>query len=126
MNRKRKAEEQKECEYFHEWLCIKKIRHHHSPNGELRYRKRLPSGKVICPDGIKLKKMGTSAGFPDFFIPYASKDYHGLFIEMKKREGGKLSMPQNEWLYFLISQGYLAVMCEGWIQASKIVENYFQ
>jgi hypothetical protein len=106
--------ETKQCEYFHEWLCIKNIWHHHSPNGELR-------NKII---GAKLKRMGTSAGFPDYIIPYAKKSYYGLYIEVKSANG-KLSPTQKEWFKFLNEQNYLAVSCKGWLEATKIVEDYF-
>ena len=63
------------------WLRREGIAHHHSPNGEKRDRHV----------GAKLKAMGTSPGFPDFFIPgwgqIDGKRYPILFIELKALDG---------------------------------------
>src|SRR5690606_17520809 len=89
--RGRKAEvvcpsEQEEQFRVHFWLEKKGIVHHHSPNG----------GHRDIREAAKFKRLGTSAGFPDLELPYARKGYHGLYIELKRVKGGKLS-DRQEW-----------------------------
>ena len=44
-------------------------------------------------EGRKFKLMGVRKGVPDLFLSIPNKDYHGLYIELKK-PGGKLSLEQ--------------------------------
>lgn len=102
-----------------DWLRKAGIEHHHSPNGE----KRDP--RV----GAKLKAMGTSAGFPDFFIPgaghMAGKPYPALFIELKAMDG-VVSDVQRAWLDLLVGCGYYACVAYGFAELQSIVQNYFK
>ena len=52
--------------------------------------------------------------------------YHGLFIEMKRQKGGKVSDAQKAWISALIDQGYLAVVCYGWKDAAELIEDYLE
>lgn len=108
--------EQEDQIAFIQWFRIKypKIMIAASANGGYR---RLLEAK-------KLKEMGVSAGFPDLTIPYPKGIYHGLYIEMKKKDRGKLSWPQIDWLNYLRKQGYKAEVAYGLDQAIKITEEY--
>ena len=96
------------------WMDKMGIAHHHSPNGGFRDAR----------EGAKFKRMGTSAGYPDFVLPYARKGYHGLYIEVKRRYGGKLSEAQIYWRDLLIREGYAWYEAKGADQCIKIVQNY--
>src|SRR5574343_309859 len=56
---------------------------HHIPNGGLRDPKT----------AVQLKQMGVLKGVPDLFLPLACFKWHGLYIELKTKEG-KLSVEQ--------------------------------
>ena len=86
----------------------------HIPNGGSR-------GKV---EAARFKAEGVKAGVPDLFLPVARGQYHGLFIEMKREKGGKVSDAQKAWIAALIDQGYLAVVCYGWKDAAELIEDY--
>lgn len=107
--------EQQEQFVAHAWLTKKNVIHHHSPNGG--YRNPI--------EAAKFKRLGTSAGFPDLFIPYPRKGYHGLFIELKRVSGGKLSPEQVKWGEFLQRQGYAWYEAKGFADVEKIVKDYF-
>lgn len=54
-------------------------------------------GKRSYQYGSRMKRMGMQKGFPDLFFPYARKNAHGLFIEMKVN-GRKPTIDQIEWI----------------------------
>lgn len=73
----------------------------------------------------RLKQSGLTPGIPDLFLAIPRPPYHGLFIEMKAIKG-KPSSLQKAWLKALNTQGYLAVVCYGFEEAKKIIEDYLK
>lgn len=61
---------------------------------------------------------------PDICLPAARGKYHGLYIELKRRKGGKVSAQQREWLEALEEAGYRAIVCRGWDEARTEIERY--
>lgn len=96
------------------WLDKKGIRFFAIPNGGWR----------SMTEAIKFKRCGVKAGVPDLCIPFPIYPYHGLYIELKRTKGGKLSDEQDNWLNYLRSQGYYAVVAKGFDEAKEIVEHY--
>lgn len=72
----------------------------------------------------KLKLEGVRPGVPDLFLPVARGAYHGLFIEMKAPEGGRVSKEQKDWIEWLNGAGYKAVVCKGFDEARAAIEEY--
>jgi VRR-NUC domain len=97
------------------WLDKMGIRFYAIPNGGLR----------SYTEAVKLKRGGVKAGVPDICIPMPSGGFHGLYIELKRTVGGKLSSEQAEWLAFLDDQGHIAVCAKGFEEAKRYVEDYF-
>ena len=87
---------------------------HHIPNG----------GKRDKVTAAKLKTEGVSAGVPDICLPAPRGKWHGLYIELKRQRGGKLSEEQKKWLRFLKKQGYFVAACEGWEEARDMIFGY--
>ena len=98
------------------WMTKANIVHFAIPNGGLR----------STLEGFKFKREGVKSGVPDIFIPTPMGDYHGLFIELKRKQGGRISEYQRYWLDYLNSQGYLAKVACGFDEAKAIVETYFR
>jgi len=67
---------------------------------------------------------GMVAGEPDLFLPCARHKYHGLFIELKRVKGGKVSADQRRWLTFLNSEGYFAQVAKGHKEAIAMIKFY--
>lgn len=86
------------------------------PNGGLR--------KIQV--AMKLKAEGVRSGVPDLMLAVPHGQYHGLFIEMKKSEGGRASDNQKTMMRNLITLGYKAVICHGWMAAKQCIEQYFK
>lgn len=80
-------------------------------------------GKRSAVAGGILKRAGMQSGFPDLFIPKASKGYHGLFIEMKVGKN-KPTERQNEWLKTLSEEGYAVCVRYGSADAIATIERY--
>ncbi len=82
------------------------------------------AGKRSAVTGHNLNVMGMSSGFPDIEVPFPSGGYHGFYVEMKKKEGGKLSENQIKWLTYLRSVGYYAEEAKGFEQARQMFLDY--
>lgn len=86
----------------------------HIPNGGKR-------GKI---EAARFKAMGVKAGVPDLCLPVPKGGYHGLYIEMKRRKGGRVSRDQREWIDGLRKNGYCVYRCDGCHQAQYVLEAY--
>lgn len=102
------------------WADMQSYKHpelamlYHIPNG----------GSRNSAEAANLKKQGVKPGVPDICLPVPRGKYHGLYIELKRIKGGKLSSFQREWLQALAKQGYKALCCEGWKEASEEILAY--
>ena len=86
------------------------------PNGGKRHH------KTACT----LKAEGVKAGVPDIFLPVARCGCHGMFIEMKRKKGGRLSDSQRNFLRSADEQGYLCIVPEGWEEAARWILGYLK
>lgn len=94
---------------YPEWKLLFAI-----PNGGLR-------NKVVA---AKLKAEGVMPGVPDLFFSKPCGEYHGLYIEMKRPKGGRLSSVQDEMAELLMKQGYAVACCEGAQEAIETLAAY--
>lgn len=74
--------------------------------------------------GARLRDEGVLAGVPDVFLPCPSGGKHGLYIEMKRQKGGRVSAPQKAVMQALRMQGYEVAVCHGWQEARGCIEQY--
>lgn len=98
---------------FVQWLRLKDIRHNATPNG----------GHRAAKTAKWLKAEGVSPGFPDITVwPEAGSGLPVLYVEMKRRAGGRPSAEQAEWVAYLDSlPGHKACVCKGALQAIAFV-----
>jgi len=96
------------------WLARNDIPFYFIPNG----------GKRNLLEAIKFKSLGVKAGIPDLCIPVAKQNFHGLYIELKRRKGGKVSKSQHYWLQQLVYQGYDCFVAMGADDLIAYVKNY--
>lgn len=89
---------------------------HHIPNER----------KCSLQQGRYMKRKGVKSGVPDLCLPVPRGGYHGLYIEMKREKGGRLSPSQKWWLAELEKQGYKAVRCNGFEAAAAEIKKYLQ
>ena len=72
----------------------------------------------------RLKSEGVRSGVPDLFLACGRSCYHGLFIEMKKPKGGRVSDNQKSFIDLLKNQDYATAVCHGWSEAMAAIESY--
>lgn len=108
---------------FVQWCRLNNIIVHHSGN---EIGGSLPSMKARA---IKMKKLGTSKGFPDLlvFVPVYGVDgeidcYQMCAIEMKRRKGSRTTEEQKKWLEILQASGAMSAVCRGADEAIAYVE----
>lgn len=96
---------------------------HHSPNGGYRHKAVNSKGQTYCPEGAKLKRMGSQKGWPDLHLVVARGGFHSLFIEMKVK-GGTVSMEQKTIHALLQEEGHRVSVCWSAGEAIKEIRDY--
>ena len=83
-------------------------------------------GGRSAQEATKLKEEGVLAGVPDLVIAKSKGVYNGLYIEMKRRVGGRVSDEQSAILSQLVKEGYAAAVANGVEEAWQIFEKYME
>ena len=76
--------------------------------------------------GAMLKAEGVRAGVPDLFLAVPRNEFGGMFIEMKKPKGGRVSRSQTDMLAALSSSGYKTSVCHGCEEAMTCIDEYLR
>ncbi|HNC11755.1 MAG TPA: hypothetical protein PLF59_08280 [Cyclobacteriaceae bacterium] len=77
-------------------------------------------------EGANFKRAGVKAGVSDYLLPYPVSPYHGLWIELKRREKSlcKVTDEQNDWLVLMASFGYAVCVAYGCLEAINKIKEY--
>lgn len=106
-------DEQRAVAEYLDWLGVL---YNHSPN----------EGQRAVQYTVKLKALGMKAGFPDIFIYEPRGEFCGLAIELKRVSGGRVSDAQRDWIDKLNARGYKAVVCKGFDEAKRTIDDYMK
>jgi hypothetical protein len=92
----------------------------------LEWLAAIPNGLAASSIGAarRMKEQGMKSGVPDLVLPIPAGGYHGLWIELKRRRGGRVSPEQRAWIAHLNQVGYRAEVCAGWDAARELILNY--
>ena len=104
-----------------EWTELQQARY---PELALLFHIPNEAGTRTLKETLRLKGLGVKAGVPDLFLPVARWGYHGLFIEMKRLKGGRVTEQQAEWHKQLQEQGYCVKVCKGFNEAKNMLMIY--
>ena len=88
----------------------------HTPNG----------GSRNLIEAHNLKEQGVKSGVPDICLPVPNLVNTALYIELKRRKGGKVSDQQRGWIAALNRVGNRAVVCKGWEEARDVILDYLR
>lgn len=114
--------EAQEQEALFQWASYNQRKY---PELELMFH--IPNeGKRTGLNGWYLKRQGMKAGVPDICLPVPAHGRCALYIEMKRRDGGRLSDAQHGWIQALNRAGNLAIVCHGWEEARDAIMNYLR
>lgn len=106
--------EQQEAETLATYLQIKGYKFTHIPN-------ETGSDPAAKRRAIRMKRAGTSKGFPDYLIFVDGKS---IAIELKsKRKGAKATQEQVDWLMTLSNSGFDSAVCYGADEAIEFIET---
>jgi len=114
------AKEAQEQTTLFEWARLSIIKY---PELELLFA--IPNGGSRNPiEAAHLKAQGVKPGVPDICLPVPSGRFTALYIELKRRKGGRVSEEQKGWIAALNRVGCRAVVCRGWDEAREEIERY--
>lgn len=88
---------------------------YHIPNG----------GKRNAREAARFREMGVKVGMPDLHLPVSRGIYHSLYIEMKRRQGGRLTEAQNRRIKRLQKAGNCVCVCRGAEEAIECIKTYY-
>ena len=112
--------ERDEQELLFEWAEYATCSH-----PELAMLFAIPNGEYRTPKTAhNLHLQGVKAGVPDMCLPVPRGGYGALYVELKRRRGGVVSEQQRAWIDALNRVGNKAVVCKGFDEAKKAIEDY--
>lgn len=79
--------------------------------------------KATPQQAARRKAMGVRSGVSDLFLPVSRHGYHGMYVEMKAKEG-KVSEAQRQFIDEVTREGYLAHVCYGADEAIEALIKY--
>ena len=76
-------------------------------------------------EGAIMKGEGVTAGVSDLLLLAARRDYHGLCIEMKTKDG-RQAPSQKTWQNAVIREGYLYMICRSFDSFKEAIDWYLK
>lgn len=107
-----------------EWARVQGANTSRYPGLSLMYAIPNGGGRPKAEAG-RLKAEGVLAGVPDLFLPAPVGPYAGLYIEMKRKRGGRVSAEQRNIIARLKTQGYAVEVCHGADEAIEAIMRYY-
>ena len=80
---------------------------------------------LTATQGLRAKKAGYRKGTPDLDLKVACEASHGLLIELKT-ETGVVSAEQKDMHQVLREQGYTVLVCRGFDECRKAIDDYMR
>lgn len=77
-------------------------------------------------EATKLKEEGVLAGVPDVFVAEPMGRFAGLWVEMKRQSGGRVSKEQEAVQRLLKQRNYEVAVCLGCEDAWEKFEAYMR
>lgn len=114
--------ESDEQKLLFEWIEWAKVKY---PELALCYHV-VNEGRRSYATGRRMVAEGLRKGVPDICLPVPNMRYTALYIELKRKKGGRLSDEQRGWIDALNRVGNLAVVCHGFEEARDTILEYLR
>lgn len=72
----------------------------------------------------KMKRTGFKAGVFDYLLPIPTDVAPGLWLEMKRRQLGVISLEQSQFRQLMLELGWATAIAKGWEEAKEAITNY--
>lgn len=120
MPKKSLPTEHQECCSFIEYCAFDKLVNN--------FILHIPNERKGAIAGMFLKRAGVRSGVPDYFLPIPRGGYHGLWLEMKRRDqvGRKKRPEQLDWQKKLRENGYVSEFVYGWEDCVRVMKLYLE
>ena len=73
---------------------------------------------------VRMRREGVKRGVPDLFLAWPAGGRPGLFLELKRSSGGKVSAAQADWHERLGRAGYAVAVAAGYNEAVAVITRY--
>lgn len=94
---------------------------------ELALLHAIPNGGKRNPrEAANLKAQGVKAGVPDICLPVPRGGCASLYIELKRRQGGRPTQAQLDWMDALKAEGNAVALCYGADAAMTEILRYLE
>ena len=94
---------------------------------ELALLHAIPNGGKRNPrEAANLKAQGVKAGVPDICLPVPRGGCASLHIELKRRQGGRPTQAQLDWIDALKAEGNAVALCYGADAAMTEILRYLE
>jgi hypothetical protein len=80
--------------------------------------------RLSIGQAMKCKRIGMTKGWPDVSLPVARQGFCGLFIELKRRKGGRVEKEQAIIHKLLRAEGNRVEVCKGYEEAVGVLIDY--
>lgn len=87
----------------------------------------IPNGGARHPAvAAKLKAEGVRRGVPDLMLAVPVGRFHGLYVEMKRSDGGRTTGHQDAFAVYLVQAGYEHHIASGFDEARAAIHGYLR
>lgn len=93
----------------------------------IRLMLHIPNGGYQKPsEAARFRAMGAQAVVHNIFTLVPRGGYQGLWIAVKRRRGGRVSVEQARWMDALKKQGYACAVCYSWDAVFTVIQSYMR
>jgi hypothetical protein len=93
----------------------------------------IPNGAYLGGDArqraitmARLKRQGFRNGIFDFLIPIPRATSPGLWLELKRRQLGVVSLEQSQFQMAMLDLGWATAIAKGWEEAKDAISEYLR
>jgi hypothetical protein len=118
-----------ECQCLIRWAQLERFKGHRLSDLLIM----IPNGAYLGGDAkqraitmAKMKRTGFKPGVFDYLLPVSTDTAPGLWLEMKRRQLGVISLEQSAFRQLMLELGWQAAIAKGWEEAREAITGYLE